>query len=260
MRVWTSAVASASALLWPLAGQAAAQQSLELGATLSASTLSGAPAEFVLDAADAGFLTVVVRSTAAGGDLVLSVADDDFQTLSDARSDMDLGANLGAEQVVAQIPRAGRYRVLVESPYSSGIVAFRMGASFLPSELASLPDDPDGRPSRAIALEVGAQRDDAVDPALGDGWDWYAVTVSEAGVLTVLTRAAGGDEGDLVLEAFDRDAWREPVESSDQDEGGVLTNESLTFDVQPGQTVYVRVSPYGGGPVAYRIATGLIPG
>jgi hypothetical protein len=42
----------------------------------------------------------------------------------------------------------------------------------------------------------------------------------------------------------------------------VLGNESLTWDVQAGDVVFVRVSPVsaGGDRVSYRIMSGLIPG
>jgi hypothetical protein len=259
MRAWALVVIGGSAFAGGF--DCAAQQTLLLGESRAASTMSGAPAEFVLDSDGPGFLTVVVRGSTPEGDLVLSVADDDYQTLADARSDQDLGSNPGAEQIVAQIPRAGRYRVVVDSPYDDGIVAFQMGASFLSSDLASLPPDPDGRPTQAVALEVGATHEDRIDSAAGDGWDWYSFTAPGVGVLTVLTRGVDDDEGDLKLEAFQEGSWREPVDTSDQDEGGLLTNESLTFDVTAGEIVYVRVSPFGGGGrVTYRIASGLIPG
>jgi hypothetical protein len=44
----------------------------------------------------------------------------------------------------------------------------------------------------------------------------------------------------------------------------VLTNESLNADVAAGETVYIKVSPSfgfgGGGPVAFKMGSVIVPG
>jgi hypothetical protein len=106
-----------------------------------------APAELVVEAASAGFLTVIVRA-GAGEDLTLSITDEDYQVLPGAHSDMDVAGDVGAEQLVVGLPWGGTYRVLVET-YGGGGAAVSVGGAFLASELASAPPDPDGRPGAA---------------------------------------------------------------------------------------------------------------
>jgi hypothetical protein len=129
----------------------------------------------------------------------------------------------------------------------------------IPAAIATCPD---GRPSGALSFAVGTTHEDTIHPSLGDAWDWFAITPESEGVLTVLTRANDMEEGDVKLAIFRADDFRDPFDSSDQDQSGVLTNESLNADVVAGETVYIRVSPTfgGGGPVAFKVGSGLIPG
>ena len=131
------------------AGGIDAQTALSLDRTLSGTAAGGVPAEFTFEPTESGFLTVILRGTTEGGDLVLSVTDEEYQELADGRSDQDYGQDVGAEQVMLPIPSGGRYRVLVASPYGDQAVSFEIGGSFLRTALASAPPDPDGRPSRA---------------------------------------------------------------------------------------------------------------
>jgi hypothetical protein len=244
----------------PFAG--AAQTALPLDQTQAGVSFAGAATDYRFQAAGAGFLSVVVRGTTEGADLVLSVMDAEHQTLWNGRSDQDLGGDLSAEQLMVPIPSEGFYVVTVEGPYSSETVSFDIAATFLATEMAESKPDPDGKPSQARPLEIGSNHEDEIDPPSGDGWDWYSLTATARGVLTVLTRATDADEGDVKLELFTEDSYREAAQESDQDQDGVFTNESVNVDVIEGQTVYVRVSPAlsNGGRAAYRIASGLIPG
>lgn len=218
----------------------------------------GGAAELRFEASGPGFLTVVVRST-GGEDLRVSVTDDEYQLLTGAEADMDVGGDVGAEQLVVSLPGAGPYRVLVET-LGSGGAAIRVGGSFLPADIAASPPDPDGRPSGAVTLAVGASHEDRWDPSAGDTGDWYRIVVERDGVLTVITRSDG--DGDLVLEVFEQGSYRLPLDRSDRDHGGVLANESITADVRAGTSIYVRVGPASksGSAVEYRLTSGLIPG
>lgn len=238
-----------------------AQAPLPVGSTVQG-TVSTQTADYVVDLDAPGFLSVVVRAAAQDDDLVLSVTDDEGQVLLSGRSDIDLGGHMGAEQLIVQIPWAGRFGVVVERNYGSGTVSFEIGATFLATAMAEGEPDPDGKPSGATALDLDGGHEDSIDPASGDGWDWYSVTSASAGVLTVLTRAVDDAQGDLRIDVFRADDLREPAEGSDQDQSGVLTNESVSMDVAAGETVYVKVAPsfMGDGRVAYRIAAGLIGG
>lgn len=239
-----------------------AQESLPIGSTTSGTVSGQTPVEYVVNLDGPGFLAVVVRAAGENDDLVLSVADDEGQVLLSGRSDSDLGGQMGAEQLLVQIPWGGEYAVLVAPNYGSSSISYEVGATFLSTELAAADPDPDGKPSGAAVLAVDGSHDDAIDPAQGDGWDWYSITSESAGVLTVLTRAIDDEEGDLRLDVFRADDLREPEDGSDQDQSGVYTNESVAVDVEAGETIYVKVAPsfMGNGRVAYRIAAGLIGG
>ena len=234
----------------------ASAQQLQAGRVIDATTSAEDPTAFIFQAGSAGVLTVVVRSTDET-DLVLSVTDADGQPLPDARSDQDLGGDSGAEQLAVPLPRAGRYQVRVE-PYSMGVAAFRIGASWLPFAELELPADPDGSPSTAIPLPPEQQtHKDSIDEGMGDYWDWFVVIPDRAGTLTVVTRA---EEGDLVLEAFEEGSYAEAWERSDQDLQGVNGNEALTLLVSSGEAVYFKVSAFSSDDgIAYRFQLSFIP-
>lgn len=249
------AVAATTFLSFPIQAQTA----LPMGSTAPGLLSFGEPATFTFEATAPGFLSVVVRAE-AGEDLAINILDAESQSLPDGRADIDLGGDVGAEQLVVTLPYAGRYSVLVES-LSGEPASFQIGGSFLASPLAAGAEDPDGRPSGARELAVGGSFEDTIAPGEGDRWDWYRIPVTQDGVLTVLTRTPG-ESGDLRLELFDEGSYQNPADVSDQDMDGVLGNESITVDVTAGQVLYVRVLPsFGGtGSVAYRVACGIIPG
>lgn len=253
---------SVAAALIVIPADAVAQASLPLDRVESGVSLSGDASNYAFRSDGPGFLSIVVRGTTEDADLVLTVMDEEYQTLWNGRSDQDLGGDLAAEQLLVPIPAGGAYTISVEGPYSNETVSYDIGATFLATSIAEVPPDPDGRPSQARELDIGESHEDAIDPASGDGWDWYRFTADSDGVLTVLTRANDMEEGDVKLELFREGSFREADLESDQDEDSVLTNESVNLDVISGQTVYVRVSPAlsMGGRAAYRIASGLIPG
>jgi len=234
-----------------------AQTLLPMGDTGMGEAGSESPAEFRLQVSEAGFLTVVVRG-ADESDLRIEVTDEEGQTLLGGRADADLNGDMGAEQLVVELPRGGSYRVFVES-YGMDSSPFAVGGSFLPSRLAERATDPDGRPSDAVRVDIGELHEDSLDPARGDRWDWFAFTPHESGSLTVLTRT---EEGDLAIEIFLEGEYREPLLRVDDDQEGVLGNESATVDVRAGQSVYVKVAhPFEQGSAhGYRLRSGLIPG
>ena len=90
--------------------------------------------------------------------------------------------------------------------------------------------------------------------------DWFVASASSAGTLVVVTRGAGGGDGDLVLEAFAGGEYGTPVSQSDQDLQDDRKSESITLPVKPGDKLYVRVSIRSSqGPVPYRLSAGLVP-
>ena len=234
-----------------------AQTPLPLGSTAMGETGVDTPAEYAVEVDGPGFLTVVVRSV-DGTDVRIQATDADGQPLPGGEADQDLNGDLGAEQLLVELPRAGTYRIFVES-YEMEVAAFAVGGGFLASQLAARAEDPDGSPSSAVALEPGETRNDTLDPAAGDRWDWFAFTAEEAGSLTVLTRT---EEGDLGIRVYRAEAYREPVLQVDDDQGGVLGNESATVDVEAGETIYIRVGhPFErGGALGYTLRSGFIPG
>ncbi len=251
-----SCAALLAAALLPLGARA--QTPLPLGTTAKGGLSEGQISEYVFEAREAGFLTVILRAEGSE-DLVLFVTDEEEQELPDGRSDQDLGGNPGAEQLMVTLTAAGRYRAFVAT-FMGGSPTFQIGGSFLASKLAVAPSDPDGRPSTALELAVGDSHEDSLTPNDGDRWDWYRMSVTAGGALTVLTRSDG--DGDLALEVFREGEYREPIDASDEDMEGVMGNESVTMDVAAGDVLYLRVlTRFGGGlNIPYRVTSGLIPG
>ena len=261
-RLTASTLALAALLTTALLPEtASAQTPLPIGETLQGATFDEAGTDYAVTLDGPGFLTVVVRGTREEGDLVLSVLDDEGQSLPGARSDQDLNGHMGAEQLTVQIPWAGTWTVSVAPNFGESRVEYAVGASFLATEMAAREPDPDAKPSAANVLAVGASHEDGLDPASGDDWDWFSFTAEAAGVLTVLTRPVDDfTSGDLKLEVYRSGDLREAVDMSDQDQGGDFASESITIDVSAGETVYVRVSPsfMGNGDMEYRIASSFV--
>jgi hypothetical protein len=243
---------------WPTFGQQPGVQPLALGATRKGVAGPDQPAAFRFEAGSAGLLTVAIRGMGSA-DLYLIVADEEGQALPEGTSDNDLGGSGGAEQLAIALPAAGTYTVRVQTR-GSGEGGFIIGASWLPfAELAAAPD-PDGRPRGARDLVVGKALDDSLNFPGGDVRDWFVVAASSAGTLVIVTRGAGGGEGDLVLEAFAGGDYGSPVTQSDQDLQGDRKSESITLPVKPGDKLYIRVSIRSSqGPVPYRLSAGLVP-
>ena len=232
-------------------------QELRPGQVVQGSADWEGSAEYSFKAETAGVLTVVARSPNES-DLQLLVTDMDGQPLPDGRSDQDLGGDVGAEQFAVTLPRAGAYRVVVET-FAGGQATFELGVSWIPFPDLGVPADPDGSPSSAKRISVGQEaHQDSINGALGDYWDWFALKADKAGTLTLATRTDGGD---LVLEAFEAGKFAEPLERSDQDLQGNGGNEAVTLVVEPGQEFFFKISAFSEGvSVPYRLQVGFIPG
>ena len=252
MRTLKLGIAVAVMLLAGTALAAPAGPPLTTGAIINGATTEAAPAAFQFDAKSPGLLAVAVRGS---GDLMLFVTDEDGQAL--VREDSDFGGDRGAEQLMVPLPAAARYFVFVAS--RSEHHTFELGASWLAFPKVAKPADPDGRPGTAGALEIGKKAGDQIHPAAGDEWDWFKITVAEAGSLTVLTKVDG--EGDLALEVYEDGKFLAPLDKSDKDLRGNKGNESVTVEAAAGQTFYFRVKkPVSSGDlVEYSISSGFIP-
>jgi len=226
------------------------------GIVVEGSLGGGGGASYGFEAESAGVLTIVVRSLDET-DLVLLVTDSDGQPLPNARSDQDLGGDSGAEQFAVTLPRVGKYQVRVDT-FGGSQASFKIGVSWLPFPDLEIPADPDGSPSSAIRIQVGQDtRDDSIDGATGDYWDWFVLKAEKGGTLTVATRA---EEGDLILEAFSSGEFAEALERSDQDLQGIGGNEALTLLVEAGEEFFFKVSAFGEGvSISYRLQVGFIP-
>ena len=227
------------------------------GKILEASTDWEGTAEFSFSAGSAGILTVAARSL-NDTDLMLMVTDSDGQPLPDGESDQDLEGNVGAEQFAVTIPRAGEYKVVVETFGGGNPASFHLGVSWLPFPDLEVPADPDGSPGAAKRLTIGQDaHEDTINGAAGDYWDWFVLKADKAGTLTVATRTDGGD---LVLEAFEAGEFTQPLEHSDQDLQGNGGNEAVTLVVDPGRELFFKVSAFSEGvSISYRLQVGFIP-
>ncbi|MBX3468560.1 MAG: hypothetical protein KF878_16935 [Planctomycetes bacterium] len=230
---------------------------LPLGAVTKGVCAEGAPTTYALKVEAAGILAVALSGESEEDDLVLLVTDEDGQPLPDGRSDRDYRGDKSQEFLAVILAEPGTYHVVVELASGGERAKFSVSGGFAPApNLATATPDPDGRPSRATAIAVGKPVEDTLGGA--DAWDWFKLQVAEAGTLTILTKAP---EGDLKLEVYREGSYRTPIASSDQDLQDVKGNESVTIEVEAGQTIYVRVATVFSSEevVPYRLVTGLIP-
>ncbi|MFN2316438.1 MAG: hypothetical protein ABR551_02015 [Gemmatimonadales bacterium] len=235
-----------------------AQSALPIGST-AVGTLgaNGEAARYRFQATGPGVLTVVAHGAE---DLTLAVMDEDGQPVADGTADRDLNGNAGSEVLAVVLTAGGTYLVEVRSHGSSG-GSFTVGGGWLAMPAFARPPDPDGRPSQAGRLTVGATHTDALHPDEGDQWDWYTLTVAERTTLVVVTRVDEGVEGDLALEVYLDNDYSTPAVQSDQDLQGNLGNESVTVDVRAGQPVHIKVRSFStsGGAVPYRVSVTRVP-
>jgi hypothetical protein len=234
-----------------------AQEPLPVGpaqATLGPSGLT----TYTFRAPTAGVLTVVVQGS---DDLSLMVSDVDGQSLPDGSADSDLHGNVGDETLSLVLPEAGTYRIEVRALGGDAGGVFTLASGFVTMPGFARPADPDGRPSAARDLAIGAAQDDVIHPAEGDHRDWYRIRVGEAGTLVILTRVADDFEGDLSLEAFMGGNFAEAISRSDQDLQDNAGRESLTLEVKAGDVIHVRVASVfsSGDAQPYRISVGRMP-
>lgn len=238
------------------ASTAQAQTDLPIGSETSLSATDMAPATLRFAAPGAGVLTVAVQG---GGDLTLSVTDEDGQLVREGTADYDRDGDTGRETLSVVLTNAGEYRVVVRQ-LDSMPQSLRIGGSWLPFPAFERPADPDGRPGQARALGVDSPIEDTLDSAAGDDRDWFTVRPSAAGSLVIITRLLPGEEGDLMLEAWVGSVSDEPLAHSDQDLQGDTGHESLTLNVNAGDVVLVKVGAalQSTPRVGYRLSSSLV--
>jgi hypothetical protein len=228
---------------------------LPVGKTASGQTSSDAVAVYRFSAPSAGSLAVAVHSQ---NDVTLRVTDEDGQALPEGSADRDLFGTAGNEHIIVVLPERGEYRVEVES-FSGGGASFEIGAAWIAMTGFARPADPDGRPSRATAVDVGRNHEDSLDAGEGDFWDWFVIAPKASGTLTVILRSVDDNSPDLALELYTGDKLSEHAVRSDDDLQGNTTNESATVDVKAGEKVYVKVlGAVGSASGRYRLASSLI--
>lgn len=235
-----------------------AQTALPVGSTAAGALgANGEAARYRFQASGAGVLTIVAHGTE---DLTLAVMDEDGQPVVDGTADRDLNGNVGSEMLSVVLTEGGTYLVEVRSHGSNG-GSFTVGGAWVPMPAFTKPADPDGRPSRAGRLSIGATHTDQLHPDEGDQWDWFTISATERVTLVIMTRTDEGVEGDLALEVYLDNDFSTPAVQSDQDLQGNLGNESVTVDVRAGQPMHVKVRSYStsGGPTPYRVSVTRVP-
>jgi hypothetical protein len=240
-----------------LATPAAAQAPLPMGSPAKGTVSSGGATEYTVVAKTAGVLVAAVKGDA---DLVLQVADSDGQTIPEGSSDKDLNGNEGTELVSTVITEPGTYKVRVRVN-GGGTASYEISGSWMgfpPFAMAS--SDPDRRPSTAKAAQLGKAVEDGLDSKTGDSWDWWVMKVNQAGTLVIVTRRVGEGDTDLVLEAYLDGKFEQPAQRSDQDMQGNNANESVTLNVNAGQSVHIKVSAnFSNANTRYRLSSNLVP-
>jgi hypothetical protein len=239
------------------AAPASAQTPLPLGAPQQGKVASGTPTDYTVVAKTAGVLVAAVKGDS---DLVLQVTDADGQTVPEGSSDKDLNGSEGTELVSTVIPEPGTYKVRVRVN-GGGNAAFEISGSWMPfPAFAVASSDPDRRPSTAKAAQIGKATEDSLNTATGDNWDWYVMKATQPGTLVIVTRRLGDGDTDLVLEAYLDSNFSEPAQRSDQDLQGNNANESVTLNVNAGQSVHVKVlANFSNANTKYRISSNLVP-
>ena len=240
-----------------LATPAAAQAPLPMGSPAKGTVASGGATEYTVVAKTAGVLVAAVKGDA---DLVLQVADSDGQTIPEGSSDKDLNGNEGTELVSTVITEPGTYKVRVRVN-GGGTASYEISGSWMgfpPFAMAS--SDPDRRPSTAKPAQLGKAVEDGLDSKTGDSWDWWVMKVNQAGTLVIVTRRVGEGDTDLVLEAYLDGNFAQPAQRSDQDLQGNNANESVTLNVNAGQSVHIKVSAnFSNAQTRYRLSSNLVP-
>lgn len=136
-----------------------AQTPLSLGTSQQAKVSSDSPTEFIHVAKTAGLLAVAIQGE---GDLALTVADEDGQTMPDGNVDRDLNGSSGTEMLSLLIPEPGTYKVRVRV---QGVQAstFTIAGSWLSfPAFARASSDPDRRPRTARSIVVGKPHEDSL--------------------------------------------------------------------------------------------------
>ena len=191
----------------------------------------------------AGRLTA--RTTGAGPDTYGYIKDSEGVTLVED-DDGGVGVNFS---VTAQIV-AGDYQIWVEgySPSASGSYVLRV--DFTSGGGAPPPGDDHGN-TRSTATSVAVPSSTAGTLTAGDV-DYFTVTVSQPGTLTVNTSGSTDTYGTL------EDASGSTL--AIDDDGGSGTNFRLSSVVSAG-TYYAKVSGYSGSTTGdYRLHVTFIPG
>lgn len=253
-----SRLALACLLLLAVSAPLAAQSPLPVGSTAAGALgANGEAARYRFQASGPGVLTVVAHGTE---DLTLAVMDEDGQPVADGTADRDLNGNVGSELLSVVLTEGGTYFVEVRS-HGSSSGSFTVGGGWVAMPAFARPPDPDGRPSRAGRLTIGATHTDALHPDEGDQWDWFTLSVTERSTLVVVTRMDEGVDGDLALEVYLDGDYSTPAVSSDQDLQGNLGNESVTVDVRAGQPVHIKVRSLSssGDAIPYRVSVTRVP-
>ena len=184
--------------------------------------------------------------------------DEDGQAVPEGNSDRDLNGSEGTELLSATVTEPGTYRLRVRLQ-GSGSSTFQIAGSFLSFPAFARPSDPDKRPGQARSVTVGKPHDDSLDPAAGDGWDWFVLKAPQAGALAIITRPLANTDADLVLEVFLNGNFGQAEDRSDQDMQGNTSNESVTVNVTAGQLVHVKVTNSSGRTASkYRLSSSLI--
>jgi hypothetical protein len=232
------------------------------GEPASGSTTSEEPAIYQFEAPAAGVLLVMATSEARGADLAIRVTDDEGQTLAvGGTADNDFITSRAKEAAAIPLTGPGKYLVQVVC-LSSGEaeqVEFKVVGTFLANPAFARAVDPDGRPSQAKAIELGAE---AGQETLGpdDLWDWFVVRPTSDGTLILKTTAP---EGDFFIEVYTEGRFDEPQDRADNDDDEVYGNEQLEVTVTKGQTIYLRVTlrpdQERTADLPYRVSAGFAP-
>lgn len=221
---------------------------LVIGSAIDGNTSNNAHANYSFRAAGPGLLTVVARSKSRGTDLAMQLYGPDGSSMNNGYCDIDFNGDTGAEHYTLLIPGAGIYRLEVQPLGSGG--AFWIGASWIDYEgaAAAMP----AKPTEATDLTPGAAQTCNINGQNPPN-AWFKYTAEVEGFMLVETSAPG--DPDLVMELYTEEfGFQDSIEYSDQDRRGNVSNEQISVELQPGQTVYIKIRDHGNGiPAEVRV-------
>jgi hypothetical protein len=202
------------------------------------------PAIYAIQLDEPGIVTVAAAGVGEI-DLWVSVADESSQEIFDARIDHDARELPHGEFGSVAVTKPGRYLVVAGSWSGQSVVQLKATFTAVPGLVHR--DDPQGDPGQAVELTLGQPLEQSLNLDEGDRRDWFKLVPEQTGRVVVTTRTPDGSDLDVLLEAYDANAFWDSAHYSDEDLNDSYGHEKLDLDVRRGEPIYLRVEAWDDG-------------